>query len=338
MKNIDKILEGFPQFKEFDLLEFEKNIIFFDSIPGFHTGAPIIRTKTCLHCNINDTLKSHSISETVLRSISIDGTLYKKNSHWYFLKCIINIYAGIQHFQEKTVDDYSMSISTKVSSIFDGFCPACDKILFNSLDNGSNNLPEIYWATLYRTVSYKLRYLEELLFLDNEILNFANKNSSFFEFWKLLYGKKSHYDSIKEIQTGIKALENCIELYYKMVQEIKIYQYNLSLFSQDYYVHTKKISKPSYLGANHLLYYPEGDNFKYISKVKSPMMIGKLGILTSQHKTLGNSYSYFNIIIVKKEKESIVRKFNFNDICNYFLTKTSNYSENSYFKHKDLKK
>ena len=335
-------VEKFPQLENIDENELYICLDYLRNLYKTYKGIPEISNRNnkplCLYCKLNPCIKSHSISENVLKTIaSNEFDLFKFNNKWFYFTVMIGILNKYKYYE--SMDDSEsilQHIKTSYASGFDGFCKDCDNKLFDSLDNGIHNgVDKMMWELLYRTVAYKIRDLEKYKEMQMGILDFANKNPSFYNIWNTWWCGtiiQTLYKDKKTVEGYINGSNIYIEKLYIELEEIKKYENDMNLFKKKYfYKYSKKKSKINYLGVNYMQYYPNGINPNIIEKLKDNLLVAQIGI-----KKNDKTYDYYNILITKKQaKENlkeIHKELKYKGIINYFLIENEIDHSNTFFK------
>ena len=323
--------------------EEEQFINFIGQLADEHKGTPkITRQKLCFYCNGKNCIKSHSISENVLNEIaSPKNYLFKFNDKWFYFKLAVSRVKGRQHFINMDNNESILNdIPSSDASVFDGFCSECDANLFKSLDGGiSKGKTRFKWELLYRTIAYKIRYLEEEVNMETRILDFAEKNDFFCHLWQSNFENTEaeiFYSSKQAIKDKINTMKEIIDYLNSEMVKVKSYENNDILFKKTYCWKEVPLSKESlnFLGINYIPFLYEGENLKI--KLNSDLLIAQFGYKALSWTKENPKYHYSQIIVCKKESEylleNIINNLGCTEFINNILIDNEKMHSNTFFK------
>lgn len=341
-------LKEFPELSNYSQSDIETFFNFFSSLYLTYKEEPLVtRNQLCLYCNNTNCIKSHSISEGVLNSIaSKDKNLFKFNDTLYYLAIKLNRIQELPYFENLNNSSLILQdVSSSYASAFDGFCAKDDNKLFKSLDDGDKNpsfsFSRYYWELLYRTIAFKIRFIEQFISIENKIISFMKENSSFSDIWNIIMQQQvfqNMYVNLNNNRLGLMYLKNSVKELKTKLTEIKSYEFNLILFEQDYYFYSHRIFKKDvrFLSCNYIEFSRFLNNHPYIDLLKSDLLVSKIGIKFSK------KFRYYNILGIKKNKknelDSLLSFYNENEIINSLVIDSKFNQNNTFFKRKNIKR
>lgn len=330
--------------------QINKYINFLGKLADNNKGIPkITRMPECLHCQNQKCIKSHSISENVLNQIASPKKfknakqhLFKFNDKWFYFQVSIARLKKIPHFENMDNNETILNdCTTNDSSVFDGFCAKCDQDLFDSLDNGINKgKVRFIWELLYRTIAFKIRYMEEEVNVENQILAFAEESKFFYSMWKDGFKDtpiEMIYASKEMIENRIKSINKIIDNLKVSFLNIKSYENKDLEFRKEYTWKEIPLSKESlnFLGINYISYIEEVQNLK-INKLNSDFLVSQFGYESLSWNEENQKYHYSQIIICQKKSqetlEEIINEFGAKELINNILIESEKMHANTFLK------